>query len=155
MTIDFNINDDVKFKLTPLGRQILARTSKLCEEDAEGYVTWQLWDLMHTFGSYLFLGCDLPLHPDIVLINNDIIERDEERDEIDSVEREIKADAHSSDLVLCAIASAVAQGLIDAIASTRYDEFPARLQQAYGTVSVENLLDAINQVKKGSATEKS
>ncbi len=70
----FNINDFVKVKLTEEGMRILeaqynellkqmppqARKSmgpfKKPKADKEGYSEFQLWDLMHHFGEYMYNG---------------------------------------------------------------------------------------------------
>jgi hypothetical protein len=86
--MDFNINFQVKVRLTPLGRAQLqtdhaiwvaqnggtrlpleVRTFQAPPEDAEGWSTWQLWALMHAFGRHLYNGCSMPFHPNIRLIN--------------------------------------------------------------------------------------
>ena len=79
---DFNINDYVKVKLTEKGKyiyyhqfddmnvDILKRCGKPLNPielkyDEEGYVEFQLWHLMATFGKYLFNGCDIPFETTI------------------------------------------------------------------------------------------
>ena len=67
----FNINDEIKVKLTDKGKEILAKEiakgnsiAKLpsnfrpsCyQEDDEGYIHPQLWDFMRIFGSHFFNG---------------------------------------------------------------------------------------------------
>ncbi|NIH77359.1 hypothetical protein FHV99_004611 [Ochrobactrum sp. P20RRXII] len=67
--IDFNINNHVRVRLTDDGKAILAaqyeslRTSfpKLPphapkQEDEDGYASFQMWDLMQSFGSHIHLG---------------------------------------------------------------------------------------------------
>ena len=64
----FNINYNVKVRLTDRGRQILREEwEKYCrpmfkpedyippKEDTEGWSTWQLWDLMQRFGQHFYL----------------------------------------------------------------------------------------------------
>lgn len=72
---NININDNVRVKLTPHGRSILAqRHAEMLKlypslrheypphkEDAQGWSEWQMWDLMHTFGPHIYLGCDNPI----------------------------------------------------------------------------------------------
>ena len=67
----FNINNSVRVKLTPLGRRIAAgrwdeikrRVPRVVipdlTEDAEGWSSWQLWELMQIFGQYC--GADFRL----------------------------------------------------------------------------------------------
>lgn len=84
----FNLNDYVRVKLTDHGRALhRAEFDRLCafwvdrgfpapedlvyrpvEEAEDGWSTWQLWDLMHTFGAHLYNGCQLPFHPVIELM---------------------------------------------------------------------------------------
>jgi hypothetical protein len=67
----FNINDDVKVKLTPKGRAVVdAYYSnppyymtvlypwRAQDADAEGYLTVQLWDLMHVLGPSIYMGSE-------------------------------------------------------------------------------------------------
>ncbi len=61
----FNINSNVKVKLTDKGRQLF-HSNKLYEKfpfprtliEDDGYSTWQLWDLMSEFGEHIWLGAD-------------------------------------------------------------------------------------------------
>lgn len=63
----FNINDTVKIRLTDSGREIYrdfrARMRSPAEirdrpEDSEGWSSWQLWQVMSTFGGdHVSLGC--------------------------------------------------------------------------------------------------
>jgi hypothetical protein len=46
-----NINDDVKVKLTDSGRDVLAMQQLKRQQDADGYIKFQLWELMNIFGS--------------------------------------------------------------------------------------------------------
>lgn len=66
----FNINNSVRVKLTDTGRhhnrQEHPRSAPFLKEDADGWSRWQLWDLMHTFGSLLSLGAGrLPFETEI------------------------------------------------------------------------------------------
>lgn len=75
--IDFNMNNDVKVKLTDYGKQILAdkfsnipgidvnKILNYIKVDSNGYYEFQLWDLMSTFGEYLYNGCKLPFETNI------------------------------------------------------------------------------------------
>jgi len=76
-----NINDTVKVKLNDYGREYLRKQHEelfeLClgrvpynprKEDEEGYSSWQLWDLMNTFGPATYLGAtELPFETEIVI----------------------------------------------------------------------------------------
>lgn len=79
--IQFNINYNVKVKLTPEGEAELKRQHielakhypqvnpyKLKPEDDKGYVTFQLHILMNTFGHMLILGQPTPFETTIILI---------------------------------------------------------------------------------------
>ncbi|MBB3591692.1 hypothetical protein FHX08_002036 [Rhizobium sp. BK529] len=79
LVMEMNFNESVSVRLTDEGRRILAeRHDELRRrvptvgpyvprvEDEEGRVSFQLWDLMHTFGPSLFLGNpNLPIEADI------------------------------------------------------------------------------------------
>ena len=73
-----NINDDVKVKLTAIGKLELERQHGLLQkmfphigciempvEDNEGWSIWQLWRLMETFGSMLYNGGRVPFETEI------------------------------------------------------------------------------------------
>jgi hypothetical protein len=74
----FNVNDNVRVRLTDAGRLHHRRQhDKLRREypsigryrppkaDAEGYTSWQLWDLMKTFGPIISMGSPPPFEMDI------------------------------------------------------------------------------------------
>lgn len=76
----FNINGIVRVRLKPAGLFILRKNAAELRKvwpkmqpyrdpvpDAEGYVRFQLWDLMQTFGPYCGLGAEPPFETDIVL----------------------------------------------------------------------------------------
>ena len=84
---EFNINNTVRFKLTPRGREvwlesrreliqriasISSRPSsiecKLPEPDADGYHSMQMWHLMEMFGGHTTLG-DEPCFSTTILID--------------------------------------------------------------------------------------
>jgi hypothetical protein len=68
---EFNINSNVKVKLTDTGRRILHEKGRSrIQEDAEGYSTWQLWGLMNTFGEHIRIGCEPPFETTIRLTND-------------------------------------------------------------------------------------
>jgi hypothetical protein len=62
----FNINDDVKVRLTPYGLKVHAahwapyhsESAPYCPPkiDSEGYSKFQLWDLMAIFGPSMYMG---------------------------------------------------------------------------------------------------
>lgn len=66
--IPFNINYNVKVKLTKKGRSL---AKYLPKEDDDGYTTWQLWVLMNEFGEHMIIGLDVPFETNIILIPED------------------------------------------------------------------------------------
>ena len=68
--MEFNINNNVKVKLTDFGRKILQdQHDELYnriqikkpefnppKEDKDGWSNWQLWVLMERFGEYIHIG---------------------------------------------------------------------------------------------------
>lgn len=83
----FNINYTVKIRLTKYGKELLMKqwkdfwrsVGKLDEnpytppeEDENGYVEFQMWDLMRDFGSYCGLGYELPFETVILIDEKDL-----------------------------------------------------------------------------------
>jgi hypothetical protein len=71
--IEYNINHNVRVRLTSKGREILRQTGphdSKADPDADGWSEFQLWHLMETFGPHLCMGCDLPFATDIILIGD-------------------------------------------------------------------------------------
>lgn len=83
-SLSFNINENVKIKLTKLGEKILLeKHTKLRADillrtnndavgpysprktDSEGYTEMQLWQVMQDFGPHMGLGNELPIEPTI------------------------------------------------------------------------------------------
>jgi hypothetical protein len=79
----FNINYPVKVRLTKFGKELHKKDwedfwnsiGRLDENpytplktDADGYVEFQMWDLMDKFGSYCGFGGELPFET-VILIN--------------------------------------------------------------------------------------
>jgi hypothetical protein len=59
--VTVNLNCYVYVRLTDAGRVDLSSQGIDAPiEDPNGYGRWQLWQLMHAFGSRLFLGCHAP-----------------------------------------------------------------------------------------------
>lgn len=65
-----NLNDIVRIKLSPLGREIYKEywisafagfpsifDFKPKNEDMDGWSEWQLWDLIAVFGNHVYMGC--------------------------------------------------------------------------------------------------
>lgn len=74
----FNINDNVKVRLTEQGfivhkkyyTQYLVGSSFTYSPpkvDEEGFSTFQMWELMQIFGPYIYMGDKLPFHTEIQL----------------------------------------------------------------------------------------
>jgi len=69
----FNVNENVRVKLTPTGKDILRKKFDLAhermpqvfkefslpEEDAQGFSKWQMWQLFADFGEHIYLGLRL------------------------------------------------------------------------------------------------
>lgn len=83
--ITFNLNHSVKVKVTEYGYQVWKdHQNRFCEfsaqiektelvhlkekEDKDGYVTFQLWVLMETFGSHMSMGFKNVIEPNIILL---------------------------------------------------------------------------------------
>jgi len=70
----FNINENVKVKLTDYGKEILRNNNYHyfypIKEGNEGWSKWQLWALMEELGSYCGLGKSLPFETEIEIIEN-------------------------------------------------------------------------------------
>ena len=78
--LKFNINEEVKVKLTARGREIWwayteanrpfdpTRAVLQMKEDVEGWSTWQLWELMRIFGPHMFNGCIIPFEDNVIQI---------------------------------------------------------------------------------------
>lgn len=78
----FNVNDYVRVKLTPTGKEILRKQFEerhermpqvfkelsLPEEDENGFSQWQMWRLFETFGEHIFLGCEPPFETEIEIV---------------------------------------------------------------------------------------
>ncbi len=76
----FNINDNVKVKLTPHGIGVLiSRHEKLMGEypfrmpqiDSQGYTEYQLWELMNIFGEHMGMGSKLPFQTEIEIVEQE------------------------------------------------------------------------------------
>lgn len=78
-----NINNPVKVKMTKEGKAILRDRFyskglykfidfKYPEEDKNGFVTMPLWDVMNTFGEYLYLGSTIqPIETSIIILEKE------------------------------------------------------------------------------------
>jgi hypothetical protein len=78
----FNINEYVKIKLTPKGKEILKKQHDAfttsweiglpsefkINEDEDGWSEWQLWNLMQVFGEHLFNGAEVPFETTIEIV---------------------------------------------------------------------------------------
>ena len=80
--VNFNINHIIKIKITEHGYECIKKEQEKFElligeklkknwllydhkKDKNGWSEWQLWDLMHTFGNYIYLGCKAPFETNI------------------------------------------------------------------------------------------
>jgi DNA-binding MarR family transcriptional regulator len=75
-TAKFNINNSVRVRLTPKGREILAEIAKTAppaardawvwREDEQGWSRWSMWELMSLLGKYCYIGnTQLPFETEI------------------------------------------------------------------------------------------
>lgn len=80
MTHKLNLNDIVKVKLTKIGLTIYmdhieryAPSLPLYPmRDSEGFVEFQLWDLMSIFGKRIHIGCDAPFIDNMIYIDKEV-----------------------------------------------------------------------------------
>jgi hypothetical protein len=72
LPIAFNINWNVRVRLTDHGRAYLRRTDRasVLEREVDGWTAWQLHDLMNTFGSQIGMGFSVPFETTIELIGD-------------------------------------------------------------------------------------
>ena len=68
MPAQFNLNDDVKVKLTDHGRDLLAKKRLTRQPDEAGYTKFQLWELMNIFGEHFYNGCSIPFEFNRILL---------------------------------------------------------------------------------------
>ena len=83
----FNINCNVRVKLTEHGKQMLERDHnefwgsrgmldkfpyQPYQEDENGYVKFQLWNLMDKLGKYCGIGCAMPFDTVIFIDEKDL-----------------------------------------------------------------------------------
>ena len=83
----FNINSTVKVRLTEYGKELLKKDwedfwssrgmldmfpYEPKQPDENGYVRFQLWDLMYKLGKYCGLGADPPFDTVILIDENDL-----------------------------------------------------------------------------------
>jgi hypothetical protein len=82
--IKFNINNEVKVKITDIGYDIwLAYENKFTQylptypittieelkakADKDGYTEFQMWDMMSIFGSHMKMGFENPIETNIII----------------------------------------------------------------------------------------
>jgi hypothetical protein len=66
--IAFNVNHNVKARLTSRGREIQTRYFQLSDgpqPDSEGWRTYQMWELMLIFGQHCYMGPEPPFETNI------------------------------------------------------------------------------------------
>ncbi len=79
----FNVNHNVRVKLTDRGRECLEGNHKTLfrkrqfpppyqppEEDEDGWSTWQLWVLMEQLGPHVHNGLDVPFETEIEILTD-------------------------------------------------------------------------------------
>lgn len=81
----FNLNHDVRVKLTPVGREILRKQHDALmaaygdkypfvepATDADGWSRFQMWDLMNELGAACFMGCRTPFETTVAFERKDL-----------------------------------------------------------------------------------
>jgi len=83
----FNINFTVKVRLIEYGKRIhkkrwedfwnsVGRLNEFpytpLKEDENGYVEFQMWELMDAFGNYMGMGCEVPFDTVILIDEKDL-----------------------------------------------------------------------------------
>jgi hypothetical protein len=63
-----NLNHEVKVKLTDSGQDVLAMQQLRRQQDADGYIKFQLWELMNIFGVHVYNGCSIPFEFNRILL---------------------------------------------------------------------------------------
>jgi len=63
--INININEMVEVTLTDSGKFILGAAGML-DRCKDGVLKCQLWELMATFGSHLYVGCSVPFEGNLI-----------------------------------------------------------------------------------------
>lgn len=79
MSIRMNLNDPVWVRLTPVGEAQYKKWSAdlgvpnpiELKKTWDGFVKFQMWELMQIFGPVCFNGCNVPFETEIVLARND------------------------------------------------------------------------------------
>ena len=76
-----SLNNEIKVRLTPLGREIYHRVYESCgapgqypRTDKDGFATFQMWDFMNTYGKYLEMHMPPVLEDIFIYLSPDIIE---------------------------------------------------------------------------------
>jgi hypothetical protein len=73
--VPFNINSSVRILLTDYGREVYMEAFERVglevgppKEDADGWVTMQLWTVMELFGPHIHMGCKQPFSTQIEIL---------------------------------------------------------------------------------------
>jgi hypothetical protein len=66
--IQFNLNNQIKVKLTKTGKKYLKQKNIKLTTDEEGFLTLPLWEFAGIFGDALLPTLDPPVEPNIILI---------------------------------------------------------------------------------------
>lgn len=99
--ITFNVNHNVKARLTSRGREIQTRYFQLSDgpqPDSEGWRTYQMWELMLIFGQHCYMGPEPPFETNIRIMVDES-ECDALRAEVERYKRE--ALTETIDKLLC------------------------------------------------------
>jgi hypothetical protein len=82
-SVKFNINNYIRVKLTPRGRELMIQNHKELFapfsdkypvrkiNEKRGWSEWQLWELMHEFGRHMRNGREVPFETEIEIIVGD------------------------------------------------------------------------------------
>jgi hypothetical protein len=67
--IEFNLNWNVRFKVTAKGLSVLNSSARHLKPNRDGYYETQLWVFMELFGPHLSMGFNQPVETSIVLVS--------------------------------------------------------------------------------------
>lgn len=86
-----NLNDIIRVKLTPKGKEILIKDKTFYKKDSEEtfksakYLDIQIWEFMRCFGNFLFLGCDNVVENNVVFLKDTNCANNESEDMSDDI----------------------------------------------------------------------
>jgi len=79
--IKFNVNDNVRVKLTDVGKEVLNKHWGYMPNwyndriDEKGYMSFQLHELMNIFGESVYNGCEIPFETTILIKEYEEVKR--------------------------------------------------------------------------------